>query len=1388
MQVAHYLILTHVSEQTAAAPIADLSHLARPMARQRLVAEFGDERPAKRQRLAQDVLGVFQRAHHRSEVLEELGKVSILDTAPQSTPLFLGILDSALQDEEGDFGSNTTLTISIATSNPKSSTVRSVPEAEHSREDQALLTFEEIFKVRQNPGIIRRPEKGGQVHIIGDHSLPKLSEEAHLLPNDTWGGAHLGIPTCVSTAVSKGATRIAQNHPQNQVVQNERPLTSNLQPNRAPSPRTNSSRVICDIKVRNLGVPAFLQECLEDEFSTGQPTEYHHTEMAKNSPEPLRNETQDAQDPLPLPTEQTMEEAGLDEVRWRILEMQAIDIRSRVRQLYLDLQTAENFDPSQYQIAYDEGMDSLMSCLRKAESFLVEDVKVPDEPGEESSFWSHGALRHAAKLFSLLAALLPLDDVRWHVLRRVTGQEPYVDFKYSDCRSRTIVLNELFAVTETLIARGALHEALQVAVRIAEATALVSEELAAVPPLFRQLEETSMPPEGASIGRWKFDPSLKLETTFLQLHNLMIDLSNLFMWSLQRMQSLCTPLGLRAGCFLSARLINASILPESCLPRQNKLQALTFICTVVGSASPRHDVALQLTASEIEERKSLRQQLGLSLKQHVIPALEMLVQLEYQMWKDVSNNNMPLDDNKSQAFCSIEDGPAFRIGSEKVEVLARCYAFMLEIDAMKWGQIEAIATRPYCSSVFWRQANAKYRSFATFLLAHTAAHVPSILEIDEHRNSLVKLWLLSLLDTGRRRCAWYLTKVLSLAAGTSILFRGAGEDVSKLTEDSSGDIRAKLTAQVIPRLMSGSPQCLAVMLADLEEILPSRVRELNETAPNPHHAIPQWQACATRVLLALARAAAPHYSRDVHPLTGRIKQLLTRVSTWCVHGAIEVLRAIESTQDTSKSTLSLSLAKADDACNGMMSEEGVLEKLYATSYGLLDRLCATLTAWGAPQKFDTDRELLLPLCVVVMGCSDVASGAAEMTSFDRSLYTILAKSLVECKGIMHYTLATIVRRLLEKGSLNHDSHQRAAVNALRFIGILLEQDDMKKEEHIFAVLQTVLVPLFMITIPTQGHRASAACKVALYEILMQIASHHPSVIPQLHRETSEPLPTALQVFLETIVRDLLSCVASSVPTDKIPQLLKAAKVRAGPLSAWQQQYGQPEPFQLADTKSNVKAFNTLLGILGRPHSLDAVDAVCGRPEVSMACYKRAHSGSAPFRPGDFDWVLRKQGIALLNALATKKQGPLSEPANIPHTFSWAASAWPVLLYVIVGAKEHNTPLKEEELRLRSTLKDTLGAEAIASLNRKQEHQAYQTGNLPHPQMLTQPPLPVSSATARDNLTAVVKRLVERQYSREDIQRAIISAQREDHTWRTWSIEFMEGKVLSILRVAKENQK
>jgi hypothetical protein len=105
------------------------------------------------------------------------------------------------------------------------------------------------------------------------------------------------------------------------------------------------------------------------------------------------------------------------------------------------------------------------------------------------------------------------------------------------------------------------------------------------------------------------------------------------------------------------------------------------------------------------------------LAEHVVPRLESLVQLDYRMWQDATQRSGLTssggDGSATEAAPSTE-----HIGSETVETLAQCYAFLLECRHLGWPAVEAKATRPYSYTSFWKQANATYRRFAMFNLAH----------------------------------------------------------------------------------------------------------------------------------------------------------------------------------------------------------------------------------------------------------------------------------------------------------------------------------------------------------------------------------------------------------------------------------------------------------------------------------------------------------------------------------------------------------------------------------------------------------------------------------------------------------------------------------------------
>jgi hypothetical protein len=138
---------------------------------------------------------------------------------------------------------------------------------------------------------------------------------------------------------------------------------------------------------------------------------------------------------------------------------------------------------------YDTAIESMKGVLRRAEGLLTEDAAVnqgevvPDGEAPDSfpAFFSHGGLRCAVSLLSMLAHCLPEQDVQWRVQRRLLGQEPLVDFGGCDVRARAIVLRGILDLLCTL--RRRTMSAVDAAAGLGDVLARVAEDMAAALPV-----------------------------------------------------------------------------------------------------------------------------------------------------------------------------------------------------------------------------------------------------------------------------------------------------------------------------------------------------------------------------------------------------------------------------------------------------------------------------------------------------------------------------------------------------------------------------------------------------------------------------------------------------------------------------------------------------------------------------------------------------------------------------------------------------------------------------------------------------------------------------------------------------------------------------------------
>jgi hypothetical protein len=275
------------------------------------------------------------------------------------------------------------------------------------------------------------------------------------------------------------------------------------------------------------------------------------------------------------------------------------------------------------------------------------------------------------------------------------------------------------------------------------------------------------------VGPWKYDAAARARpplAVFSELAALYASLQGLLLFGLKKARALCgeTLTGGDAAALLTSRLVAAALDPDKPLPREARREALALVCDVLKTLSSSSSAAAAASADgfiplEASALQATRSAACHTLSEHVIPRLEALVRVDYPGWREAGWSG--------DAAASSE-----QVGAEKVETLARCYAYLLESGHMQWSVLEARLARPFSFTLFWRQANAAYRQFTAFALAHAIHHAPGALcRTPGAHAAVARVWLLSLFDPGRRQCAWYLTRMLVADEATEELFHGVTE-------------------------------------------------------------------------------------------------------------------------------------------------------------------------------------------------------------------------------------------------------------------------------------------------------------------------------------------------------------------------------------------------------------------------------------------------------------------------------------------------------------------------------------------------------------------------------------------------------------------------------------
>lgn len=646
-----------------------------------------------------------------------------------------------------------------------------------------------------------------------------------------------------------------------------------------------------------------------------------------------------------------------------------------------------------------------------------------------------------------------------------------------------------------------------------------------------------------------------------------------------------------------------------------------------------------MTAEErnmvIRDRESLVHYLG----SEVVPRLECLVQKDYHLW------------GRSRPNIFTEKCRTEGLGSEKVEVLARCYALQIQSNTVSWSAIESKATEPYSFSQYWKYANLRYRNFSLYLLAHTLENAPDVLKNEMNLPSILRMWLLSVLDFGRHECSWYLTTIL--ARHTSGILPSLSDGTFDFRSDAKGTRRGALLRHFGEAVMTGHLRHrLPGILLLLDECLEERRREIIQTSFNADKALLKWQRSVMQAILHFLDPLAPLMSSSM-PAGKELRRLFRRCAIWTVEGFW-----------TTQKRCSGNASREDGTSDfDMLSTEGdIRQELESGACGTLREFMRLANRLRMNTE-GPEVEFLEPLWVVISGIIEMSNGDLMITPFDTALYDKVGASIFEVKMEEHessnamdlhqYILATHIRRYVLKANHRNQSSEKFAVNALRLAYALFSRPEMRSIQRLEACFN-LMMTTWVSTFSQAGDGDSLAVRYELLHLLQFVLTSHPGLVP-IHGEARDQISSLYEVFWRTASREALRMVASRFPQTILPGVLLEAEYL----------YSQILPsipglelFKPSTPQSLSESYNSALGSLGRPPSLDVVESLHSNMSLSdiiprAFSQKQQEFSLTSFRPGDFGWTLAKKSIMFLDALANVSVGEGRKGCSSPD----APGAW-----------------------------------------------------------------------------------------------------------------------------------
>lgn len=294
-----------------------------------------------------------------------------------------------------------------------------------------------------------------------------------------------------------------------------------------------------------------------------------------------------------------MRGVAIDEFIWNGLCLRALSIVDAVKTFYTfhpDILESgihlidEIIDKRLYDNIYESTLSKLQEVLKSAEALVTEDAGIVytssnhkvDSLSYPGALKTVGGVRRAVQLLTYLSRILPEADIKWRIEKRLLGIEPFVDFQTSSPHAKAVILRgrlELIAILEKreMCSPAALEN-------LGNTLGTIAADMkAALPLLDAIIENQAMPMQNILISGWHYDDNTRqrrIVEIFTDLSVLYASLHEVLLLGIQRTCEMCDYIGPKSYHILTQSLKNTLLDLENSFPDSIVRQGFVLVGTV----------------------------------------------------------------------------------------------------------------------------------------------------------------------------------------------------------------------------------------------------------------------------------------------------------------------------------------------------------------------------------------------------------------------------------------------------------------------------------------------------------------------------------------------------------------------------------------------------------------------------------------------------------------------------------------------------------------------------------------------------------------------------------------------------------------------------------------